>query len=77
MSTPPRALVTGVSSGIGAAIAQTLLAAGWTVDGVSRTRVDGWGAALNSHPSICPTTAVRRPVWPICPRRMPWCMPQA
>ncbi|RZM02200.1 MAG: SDR family oxidoreductase [Variovorax sp.] len=54
VGTPPlgpsrRALVTGVSSGIGQAIARTLLEAGWTVDGISRSAVDGLGDRFHGH----------------------------
>lgn len=44
-----RALVTGVSSGIGQAIARALLDAGWAVDGISRSCVEGWGPDFQSH----------------------------
>ena len=44
-----RAIVTGVSSGIGNAIARTLLDAGWSVDGVSRSPVDGMGDDFHHH----------------------------
>lgn len=53
MAAPPpahrRALVTGASSGIGHAIARTLLDAGWTVDGLSRSAVDGLGDRFQGH----------------------------
>ena len=44
-----RALVTGVSSGIGEAIARTLLSSGWTVDGISRSGATGLPGDFHDH----------------------------
>jgi NAD(P)-dependent dehydrogenase (short-subunit alcohol dehydrogenase family) len=44
-----RALVTGTSSGIGQAIARTLLDAGWIVDGISRSAAQGLGDRFHGH----------------------------
>ena len=44
-----RALVTGVSSGIGEAIARTLLSSGWTVDGISRSGATGLTGDFHDH----------------------------
>jgi 3-oxoacyl-[acyl-carrier protein] reductase len=44
-----RAIVTGVSSGIGQAIARTLLDGGWFVDGISRSAVTGLGDDFRHH----------------------------
>lgn len=49
MNAGKTALVTGVSRGLGLAVAERLLAAGWTVCGTSRTESDAWRALAARH----------------------------
>ncbi len=51
-ASPKTALVTGVSRGLGLAIADRLLEAGWTVCGTSRFETEAWRAIGARHPGL-------------------------
>lgn len=48
----PHAVVSGASSGIGLAITQALVAAGWRVTGLSRRPPEGWRDAAFMHAAL-------------------------
>jgi 3-oxoacyl-[acyl-carrier protein] reductase len=60
------AIVTGASSGIGSAIADRLLAGGWSVIGLSRSRIDGRSDGFQSlQVDLSDFTEVRKTLAPI------------
>ena len=68
MATQPHALVTGASSGIGAAIAARLLRHGWQVTGISRRETDLAHPAFRHVPlDLSDVAGIERAVADIAP----------